>query len=68
MASESIAIDSAEPWQIGAPGVIVKYTYNMPCDLSLILVYNLGSDRSKRVLKLHRTYNILQGIIRKLLC
>ena len=66
MASESIAIDSAE--QIGARGVIVKYTYNMPCDLSLILVYNLGSDRSKRVLKLHRTYNILQGIIRKLLC
>ena len=28
----------------------------------------IGSDRSKRVLKLHKTYNILQGITRKLLC
>ena len=28
----------------------------------------IGSDRSKRVLKLHRTYNVLQGMIRKLLC
>ena len=40
MASESIAIDSEE--QIRARGIIVKYTYNMPRDLSLILVYNLG--------------------------
>ena len=38
MASESIAIDSAE--QIRARGIIVKYTYNMSRDLSLILVYN----------------------------
>ena len=77
MASESIAIDSAE--QSRSRGIIVKYTYNMPCDLSLILVYNLDGKckrykfdrkwyRSKRVLKLHRTYNVLQGMIRKLLC
>ena len=39
MAAESIAIDSVE--QIPVRGIIVKYTYNIPCDLSLMLVYNL---------------------------